>query len=160
MEYIEVIYGRSNWKPISLLIQIRTLSHWSHIGGIVNGKVIEAVGGQGVVITSLEDFKARYSSWQIGKLPVISRDYAEKYLLDRVGAPYDTKAVLSFLLALGYDDTEAFHCSELLAGATQFFNKGRLNEIPPSILRKLTYDTTRIFTHSTKPDRPGSTKQR
>lgn len=137
MEYIDVIYGRSNWKPISLLIQLRTLSWWSHIGGIVDGKVIEAVGGQGVVVTELPDFIARYSSVDIRKLPVVSRAYAEDYLRSKVGRPYDKEAALGYLFMLGWDDINAEHCSELISGSTQLFNGNKLHTVTPGVLRKL-----------------------
>ena len=138
MEYIDVIYGRSNWKPISLLIQIRTLSHWSHIGAILpDGRIVEAVGGLGVIITTMEAFTARYSDTIIERLPVVSRDEAYRYLKNHIGYVYDTRAAISYLFALGWDVPYAKHCSELIAGCTGYFNPLRLNEITPSILRKL-----------------------
>lgn len=137
MEYIDVIYGRSNWKPISVLIQIRTLSWWSHIGAIVDGKVIESVGGQGVVTTDLPDFIARYSSVDFKRLPVLDKQYAIDYLKGKVGRPYDKKAALGYLFMLGWDDKDAEHCSELIAGSTQLFNKGKIHKVTPGDLRNL-----------------------
>lgn len=137
MEYIDVIYGRSNWKPISLLIQLRTLSWWSHVGAIIDGRVIEAVGVRGVVVTELSDFIGRYSSTEVKRLPVVSKEYARNFLLSEIGKPYDNRAALGYLLMLGWDDLGARHCSELLSGATQLFNNNKLHTVTPGVLRKL-----------------------
>lgn len=141
MQRIRVIYGRS-WKPISLLIQLRTLSHWSHIGVIDGDNVIEAVGGQGVVVTPLRDFKRRYSRTVEGSMYCLDEARALEYLRCRVGARYDKRAVIGFALALGWDDVEAYHCAELVAGCTGLFNPSRINEISPGALRKMTHADT------------------
>ena len=138
MQRIKVIYGRT-WKPISLLIQLRTLSHWSHIGVIDGDSVIESVGGQGVVVTQLSDFKRRYTKTATGYIYCIDADAAMHYLRSKIGKRYDAKAVIGFALALGWDDVNAMHCSELVAGATGLFNPARINEVSPAQLRKLTH---------------------
>ena len=146
MQKLTVIYGRS-WKPISLLIQLRTLSHWSHVGVIDGDSVIEAVGGQGVVVTPIDEFKKRYRQTVEGQIYCLNRDEAMHYLRSRIGARYDKLAVVGFALALGWDDIEAYHCAELVAGASGIANPYRLNEISPGTLRKFTHDNTqRVFT--------------
>lgn len=138
MDRIKVIYGRS-FRPISLIIQLRTLSHWSHIGVIDGDSVIESVGGQGVVVTPIELFRRRYKQSIVGYMYCIDKAAAMTYLRSKVGMPYDTKAIIGFALALGWDDLNAMHCSELVAGATGLFNPLRLNEVSPGQLRKLTH---------------------
>ena len=137
MEHIQVIYART-WKPISLLIQLRTLSKWSHVGMLMGDNVIESRGGVGVVITPLNEFKARYTSTEVGELPCISKEYAEEYVLSRLGQKYDLKAIIGAALNLNFHVSCAYHCSELIAGATGLFNENLLATISPEILRKLT----------------------
>jgi uncharacterized protein YycO len=137
MDYVKVIYGRT-WKPLSLLIQLRTLSRWSHVGLIIGDNVIESKGGIGVVITPLQQFKDRYTSTLIGEIPCISKQYAEEYVMSRVGNKYDFKAIIGAALNLNIHKSSAYHCSELIAGATGLFNKELLATVSPETLRKLT----------------------
>jgi len=137
MEQLQVIFAR-NWLPISLLIQIRTLSRWSHVGVIMGNMVLESRGGKGVVLTPINEFKDRYTSTDIGYLPCVSKEKAEQFLTEQLGKEYDLKAIIGAAFNLKIDSSVAYHCSELIAEATGLFNPNYLATISPAILRKLT----------------------
>ena len=137
MEQLQVIFAR-NWLPLSLAIQIRTLSKWSHVGVVIGDNVIESRGGVGVVITSLNEFKDRYTSTDIGLLPCVSKQVAEDFLYTQVGKKYDLKAIIGAAFNLKIDSSVAYHCSELIAEATGLFNPNYLSTVSPAILRKMT----------------------
>lgn len=137
MEQLQVIFAR-NWLPISLLIQIRTLSRWSHVGVVMGNMVLESRGGVGVVLTPINEFKDRYTSTDTGYIPCASKEKAEAFLTEQLGKEYDLKAIIGAAFNLKIDSSVAYHCSELIAEATGLFNPNYLSTISPAILRKLT----------------------
>lgn len=142
MEYLIVAYGRSNWKPGSLAIQLRTMSLWSHVGGLDGEDIIEAVALKGVIRTPIADFKKRYSNVEFHKLPVASLEKTLAYLRSREGYKYDHKAILGFITLLGLDNLDEYHCAELIAGSAGYMHPEKLYRIVPGILRYLSVKLT------------------
>ena len=130
MQRLTVIFGRS-YRPISLLIQLWTWGRWSHVGVLVDGEVIEAVGGQGVVRTPLDDFKSRYHDYEIGTIPCENADAAKTLLNLAVGKRYDKRALWGIALRTGVDDANAYQCSELVAKATGLFRTTHTSRTTP-----------------------------
>lgn len=140
MEHIRVIFGRSR-HPFSYAIRLFTWSHWSHIGVIMpDDTVIEAKGGEGVVVTPLDTFKARYPEWREAKSPVKSRREAFKFLRDQVGKPYDFTAVISMPLRRNWQETDSWFCSELVATAQQLYRQEYIKRITPEDNWRLSFD--------------------
>jgi uncharacterized protein YycO len=141
MQTIQVIFGRSNWKLISVGIQLRTFCWWSHVGGIMpDGRIVESVGGQGVVITELADFKARYSDTQVRKVTCLNSEMAYEILNKHIGSRYDDHAFWGVFFSLGWDDLEAWQCAELLGAAMGIFNDKKLATLTPKDILKVSHD--------------------
>ncbi|MBV2128154.1 hypothetical protein [Arsukibacterium indicum] len=144
-DQLPVIYGRSNTRAISLIIQAKTVCWWSHIGSPTPGRtVLEAVGGIGVVETPWHDFLNRYDQVITGW--IYCRDLAEAYrfMYDKKGALYDKKAIKGILIGRAWDDLAAWHCSELIGGATHIWPLAGISQIWPKHLLKLTHDIERV----------------
>ncbi len=140
MQTILGIYGRS-YKPISVGIQIRTLCWWSHVGGIMpDGRIVESVGGQGVVITSREDFEKRYRETRVMRIACLNADMAYAHLNAQIGKRYDDKAFWGVAFATGWDDADAYQCAELIGSAIGFFNSKKLARLTPKDILKVSHD--------------------
>ena len=137
MQHIKVIFGSSN-RPISLLIRLRTWSKWSHVGVIMpDGRIIEAVGGQGVVVTERKDFEARYNRTEVRDVPCVSTALAHEWLKQQVGKRYDLKSLFGIALLTGWDDINAYQCAELVAESTQIFNRKYLHTTTPNHIDRI-----------------------
>jgi hypothetical protein len=124
MQKVEIILARS-WRPVSLFIQIMTLSRWSHVGVVdrERGVVVEAVAFKGCVETPIESFTKRYSHVERRFLPVVDRTIAQllwrNYVLLRV--PYDWRMGLSWWFRTKkWQRKRAVSCSEFVALGTGF----------------------------------------
>lgn len=138
MDTIPVIYARGN-KLTSWLIRLFTWSKWSHIAVVTADKrhVIESVGGDGVVLTPINDFKSRYMTYQQAELPVVSRIDAFKLLRAELGKPYDMTAIYSMILRRDWDETDSWFCSELVAYASQLFRHDSVKRVTPEHLWRI-----------------------
>ena len=137
MNKIPVIFGR-NYAPGSLAIQVFTWSRWSHVGIVYGDKVIEARGFHGVVITPIEEFKARYTHWEVAHAPVAcSIDKAYERALSQVGKSYDWWAIYGIVLRTGWDKEDAWVCSELYAYASGFVRHDRTARFTPEDVWKI-----------------------
>lgn len=123
---MQVVLGSNN-KIGSLAIKLHTWSKWSHCGVVVNNKVIEAVSGDGVKESSLEDFKERYPNNKIINIPH-KGDYQTK-LHKQIGKSYDWGAIFRFVLRGDWDETDKWFCFELAAYASGIFNPKYLNRV-------------------------------
>lgn len=139
MEYTEIVVARS-WRPVSLFIQICTLSWWSHTGGLdrENGVVLESRGGIGCTATPIEDFKKRYTHWQVRLLPVQSRQTAMATWWDFVKrkVKYDLKMSFAWWLRTNEIHSKTkVSCSEFIAAGTGYCPEP--HRITPEILRRI-----------------------
>ena len=140
MQTIQVIFGRSRWKPISVGIQMFTRCWWSHVGAIMpDGRIVESVGGQGVVITELADFKARYSETTTRHARCLSAELAYQILNAHIGKRYDNHAFWGIALATGWDDVSAVQCAELLAAALGVHDEEILSGLVPKDILKISH---------------------
>lgn len=130
METIPVIFGKS-WNIFGVLIRLFTWSRWSHVGAITpDGKfVIEASGTLGVVETPIEEFKRRYTQYEITQIPVRDRGFAYRFLRGEIGKPYDRLAILGIFFRRDWQQTDAWFCSELIARASQMFRRSHISRI-------------------------------
>ncbi len=161
MNAIPVIFAKG-YHPISLGIRLLTYSEWSHCAILHYGpltvhgqqydgeKVIEALGGAGVVVTPMSDFVARYLDYEIAMLPVIdSPAAAYDRAIAQIGKRYDSAALwaipLELLLSIpplnllspalrlaDWNDPDAWFCSELLAHAAGIYRERLARRITPS----------------------------
>lgn len=120
---LTVIYGR-NHTPGSALLRLKMWCTFSHVGIVDGDYVIEARGFHGVVRTSIDEFKARYTTWAVGEYLI---DCHPKEAIERarskIGAGYDWLAILGIGLRTGWDRAQRFICSELLAWSGQGVNQ-------------------------------------
>jgi len=142
MEMLEVIYGRS-YLPISVAIQIRTWCWWSHVGVILpdGSGVLEARGGVGVVVTPMDEFKARYRETMTGYIACKSVDEALAYGYSRIGLKYDDTAFWGIGLGLDIHDLDADQCAELVADMTGIYPKHKTSFWVPKDLVRMTHAT-------------------
>lgn len=127
-----VIFGR-NHLPFSWLIRVFTWSRWSHCGVVVAGDthVVEATAKHGVIITPIEEFKERYTDWQIAELPCDDVRLAHQRLKSQLGKKYDFGAIFGILLRTGWNIEDKWFCSELTAYAANTFREDRVGRITP-----------------------------
>lgn len=161
MNAIPVIFAKG-YHPISLGIRLITWSSWSHCaiihygrlewaGQVYDGeKVIEALGGVGVVVTPMADFVARYLDYDVCMLAVIdSPEAAYERVIREIGKPYDKRALYSIPLQAvcsipplnlvsmalrirDWNDPAAWFCSELLAHASGIYRQSLMSRITPT----------------------------
>lgn len=131
---IKVIFGR-NHLPFSWLIRIFTWSRWSHCGIVVGNMVFEATATKGVVITPIDDFIKRYNDHAFADVVVID-SVADAYdrLAVEVGKPYDFSAVFGILFRTGWDDSNKWFCSELVAKVVGTYRTDSLSRITPEMI--------------------------
>lgn len=119
---LTVIYGRNHTIGSSLL-RLKMWCVFSHVGIIDGDYVIESIAKHGVIRTTIEEFKSRYTAWAIGEY-LIDCDPAEaiERARSRIGCKYDWLAILGIGLRTGWDSTNRFVCSELIAWAGKGVN--------------------------------------
>ena len=140
MKTIPVIFAK-NSKPISLLIRLWTWSRWSHVGIITQDglSVIESVGGKGVIITPLHEFKARYTAYEECHLPCISETAVYQAIRGEIGKPYDMSAIFGIVFRRDWDKQDAWFCSELVAHASGIFRTKMIKRITPECLWRISF---------------------
>lgn len=139
MQTLPIIFGRS-YKPISLAIQARTNCRWSHVGAIMpDGRIVEAVGGQGVVITSMRDFKKRYRETLTRHATCKNTELAYALLDLQIGKPYDNDAFWGVAFGTGWDDLCAYQCAELIGSALGIFDTALLATLVPKDIIKVSH---------------------
>jgi hypothetical protein len=139
MERLTVCFG-GNTKIISLGIQLWSRSMWSHVAILLpDGRIIESVGGIGVVSSSIESFKQRYRWWAIGQIPcenTLQAHAMAQEFVDR-GVKYDDRLTFSQIIGLYLDDPEKLNCSEKVATVTGLFRTDQTHTLRPSDLWKM-----------------------
>ena len=121
MACLKLIYSRTP-TPTSYAIRTLTLSHWSHVGILCDGMVIEAQAGLGVVCRSLEASLKGVSDFQIVEYRNIQEGPVVSFALDQVGKPYDYTALFGILAGRNWQDQSSWFCSELTASALHAAN--------------------------------------
>lgn len=125
MNRLPVIYGR-NSTPASAGLRLFMWSLYSHVGIIDGDFVIEATAKHGVVRTPIAEFKARYTEWATGEyLIACSPAEAIQRARSQIGKPYDWLAIAGMFFRTGWDDTDSWVCSELLAWSGKSVNLER-----------------------------------
>ncbi len=130
---MKLIFGRNN-LPFSWLIRIFTWSRWSHVGIVVNDKVIEATALHGVVMTPIADFIKRYNDHSYATMLTENDADAEFRALLEVGKKYDFSAIFGILFRSGWNQDDAWFCSELAAHAAGTYRKDRVSRITPEMI--------------------------
>ncbi len=130
---MKLIFGRNN-LPFSWLIRIFTWSRWSHVGIVVGDKVIEATALHGVVMTPIADFIKRYNDHSYATMLTENDGDAEFRALLEVGKKYDFSAIFGILFRSGWNQDNAWFCSELVAHAAGTYRKDRVSRITPEMI--------------------------
>lgn len=122
MYRVPVIFAGS-FMPISLAIMAVERLPFSHVAFDCGDHVIEARGGHGVCITSMQDFLLRYSWVKRGQYPsFVPSEVAISKARSLVGLDYDEELIIR--MGVGLDDDidkepHKFICTELIAACTQ-----------------------------------------
>lgn len=117
---LPVIYGGS-LAPGSLAIQGFTGSDVSHVGILLpdNEGVLESVGGKGVSIATVDEFKRRYRRVFTGDYPSFySPEEAIARARTKLGQQYDYPAIFGIVSRTGWNHDGKWICSELLGWST------------------------------------------
>lgn len=124
---MKVILGTNN-NIHSWGIRFWTWDKFSHAGVIVNGdKVVEATAKHGVIESSLEEFKDRYTKWKIIEIPH-EGDYQTR-LYSQIGKEYDWGAIWRFVFRGDWDKPDKWFCYELVAYASGILNSKYINRV-------------------------------
>jgi len=130
---MKLIFGRNN-KPFSWLIRVFTWSRWSHVGIVDGDQVIEATAAHGVVVTPLADFIARYNDHSFADLLVESERLSLERAYLQLGRKYDFSAIFGILFRTGWDQSDSWFCSELVAYCADTYRADRIGRITPEMI--------------------------
>lgn len=130
---MKVIFGRNN-LPFSWLIRAFTWSRWSHCGILDGDMVIEATATHGVVVTPLHEFIKRYNRYSIADMLVADEGQALRRAYAQVGKCYDFSAIFGILFRSGWNNDDAWFCSELVAHAADTYRADRVSRITPETI--------------------------
>lgn len=123
---MKVIFG-SNRRPASLLIRLFTWSRYSHVGIVVNNAVVESTFENGVSTVGIEEFKSRYTKWEIAEI-----DGDQSLVSAYIGQGYDIGAIFGiFFRVRKWNDPGKWFCSELVAKCSNVFRENRQSRITP-----------------------------
>lgn len=111
-----IVHWVSDKGWVSHIIRTLSASKWSHVAIQIDTVVYEATIRNGVVRTSLCDFRKRYpvsdTFHVFGK-----KEIAKKWLDKQVGAPYDFGGLVTFHVNRNWEKPDKWFCSELVAEA-------------------------------------------
>lgn len=138
MQTVQVIYSRSR-LPLSYVIRAfdkgtSEICPFSHLGIIseCGCYVYEARMFEGVIKTPLWLFKHRASKWETGVFPVLHRATAYRLIKEEIGKDYDWGGVLGLAIPFigrDWECPDSWFCSELLAHASQIFDRKHASRI-------------------------------
>lgn len=133
-ETVPVVFAKSR-LPAGYIIRAFTWSRWSHCGLVAGNYVYEARFLHGVVKTPIDEFKARYSDWEIAQVPCHDIDQAYTFVKNQLGKSYDLIGAIGIGIRTSWNHSDKFSCSELLAAAgIGRFRKERIKRISPEHL--------------------------
>lgn len=121
---MKIIFARSGTLT-SLFIRWFTWSKWSHVGIVLDNKVVHATGGKGVAIEPLKDLISRSKDYELAEIPG-----EESLALEQVGKEYDNTAVFGVRWG-AWDDPDKWFCSELVAYASGLFRANMNKRVTP-----------------------------
>jgi uncharacterized protein YycO len=132
---MRLIFARSH-HPISLAIRAWTRSRFSHVAAIMpcGTMVVEAIGGDGVVLTPMSEFKSRYTYTEEAVLHCENEGAAYSFMLSQLGKPYDWLAIWAYVIPRRWDDPHKWICSELIAVASGRFKPSHTASVTPRLI--------------------------
>ncbi len=125
----KVIFGKSSGL-FGKIIRVFTWSKFNHVALLdeTESYVIEATALNGVQKVTLENFKSRYTKWEIATIP--SRLPSEKVMANALTErlkKYDWWGVFGLVLRKRLQYPDKWFCSELVASKTQLYRQqGRI----------------------------------
>lgn len=145
MEFMPTVFAKGK-NIASYGIRVVTWSRFSHCGALHYGdlwhdgvfysgiKVIESVAFKGVVVTPWDEFLIRYGADRIsfGLLPCLfSLQLSYEELIQQLGKRYDYSMNAGVFFRTGWDKSDAWSCSELLAHCSGIYRQDRVSRITP-----------------------------
>lgn len=138
-----------NHSIISKLIRIVTRNHlkeeaFSHVAVLDGLLVLESRGGVGCTATPIEDFKARYSYYEIAYIPIVSKRKAYDFCWKHINkkTQHDKARAFGFIakmFGLGsikdFEHTDKLDCAEFVQGASGWL--GKIQDITPNFLASI-----------------------
>ncbi|WGH49879.1 permuted papain-like amidase [Alishewanella phage vB_AspM_Slickus01] len=134
MEFITAVFG-SNREIGSLAIKVFTWSRFSHVGVLMPcGKVLESTFSDGVKLTPLAEFKARYNKIEFANIPCESASLAYERGYAQVDKKYDYLAIIGIFIKRSMQDENKWFCSELVAYMIGIYRQSRVNRVTPEMI--------------------------
>lgn len=148
MQWVPIILAR-NTSVISRLIRFFTKDHvrdesFSHVGIIDGMLVLESRGEVGCVATPIEDFRKRYSYYELAYIPVVSKRKAYTVAWEHINkkTPHDKHRSFGFImkfLGLGrvkdFEHTDKLDCAEFVQASSGWLTK--VHDISPNFLASI-----------------------
>lgn len=108
---MRVIFGR-NKKLGSLILQAYMGCKYSHVGILIDSNTVLEAWGQGVTLTPIREFLARYDEYEVRTIYTTRANKPKA--LAQLGKPYDYKGLFGiFFSKRAWNDEERWFCSEL-----------------------------------------------
>lgn len=146
MQTLPVIFSR-RVHPGSYFIRVfdkgYSICPFSHVGIIseCGNFVYEAIYGDGVVKTPLQEFKRRASYWETGIFPCLNRKRSYELVQQQLGKRYDVSAIFAMAVPLAgrdWENPDKWFCAELLAYVSQIFERRHIANIGVNYCYSLT----------------------
>ena len=149
MQWMPIILAR-NPSLISRSIRFFTSDHvredddFSHVAVLDGLLVLESRGEVGCVATPLEEFKARYSYYEIAYIPVVSKRKAYAFCWEHINkkTKHDKARSFGFImkyLGIGkvkdFEHTDELDCAEFVQRASGWL--GKITDISPNFLASI-----------------------
>jgi len=112
-------------KPGAILINIFTLSRYSHVAIETDKRIYESRLATGVHCP-----KSLHSIKRTIVFNDLNEDHIKAFLDTQVGKPYDKTAIMSFIFRRDWQETGSWFCSELVAMALKV---GGIKNIPKNV---------------------------
>lgn len=135
-----LVFG-SNHHWISLTIQWRTGSEWSHVGilDLDTMMVIEAKGGTGVTETPLKEFVTRYKRTTFR---AVEGSYAQAR--SHLGKPFDLQGLKGSFWRTFKHCPDSWFCSELVADAMPHIPQEFSHYFTPGTIYRLSFELLQV----------------
>ncbi|MDP3425508.1 MAG: hypothetical protein Q8S32_17340 [Burkholderiaceae bacterium] len=124
---------------VSRAIRVFTWSRWSHVAMIDGYCAIEALPGEGVIVTETQEVLMRSREFELVELPCRNPAAVRAAASSQVGRPYDWTAIAGLALRRNWQEDDAWFCTELIAWAFEqagepLFRADSLRRVTPQHL--------------------------
>lgn len=140
MSHLTLLYCR-RWSAGSALIRLGGwFARWSHVAILTpDDTVLESVALWGVCESPLHEWMVRYSEVERVEVECPAPEVGINWARSRVGAGYDYRAVVNFILRKLGQDAARWHCVEFAETALAMAGRARFRSAPYRITPQQSY---------------------